>query len=80
MRGTVETWVNSQWKYRAAPGQLSVEINTLWKIEEIGQHPRPELVSNDDTSFGRPCWKEVGGSWCHSDAPQFVTTIRKTIS
>jgi hypothetical protein len=29
MRGTVETWVNSQWKYLAAPGQLSVEINTL---------------------------------------------------
>jgi hypothetical protein len=28
MRGTVETWVNSQWKYLAAPGQLSVEINT----------------------------------------------------
>ena len=28
MRGTVETWVNSQWKYRAAPGQLSVEINS----------------------------------------------------
>ncbi|MDM9623853.1 hypothetical protein QTL94_26270, partial [Rhizobium sp. S96] len=28
MRGTVETWVNSRWKYRAAPGQLSVEINT----------------------------------------------------
>jgi hypothetical protein len=28
MRGTVETWVNSQWKYYAAPGQLSVEINT----------------------------------------------------
>lgn len=27
MRGTVETWVNSQWKYQAAPGQLSVEIN-----------------------------------------------------
>jgi DNA/RNA endonuclease G (NUC1) len=27
MRGTVETWVNSQWKYYAAPGQLSVEIN-----------------------------------------------------
>lgn len=27
MRGTVETWVNSQWKYLAAPGQLSVEIN-----------------------------------------------------
>ncbi|WP_210200715.1 NACHT domain-containing protein, partial [Rhizobium sophoriradicis] len=25
---TVETWVNSQWKYLAAPGQLSVEINT----------------------------------------------------
>ncbi|WP_165779458.1 hypothetical protein, partial [Rhizobium hidalgonense] len=23
-----ETWVNSQWKYLAAPGQLSVEINT----------------------------------------------------
>jgi hypothetical protein len=29
MRGTVETWVNSQWKYYAAPGQLSVEINTF---------------------------------------------------
>ncbi|CAH1660569.1 membrane hypothetical protein [Hyphomicrobiales bacterium] len=29
MRGTVQTWVNSQWKYRAAPGQLSVEINNL---------------------------------------------------
>ncbi len=28
MRGTVETWVNSQWKYLAAPGQLSVEINS----------------------------------------------------
>jgi N-acylneuraminate cytidylyltransferase len=27
MRGTVETWVNSQWKYLAEPGQLSVEIN-----------------------------------------------------
>ncbi|MGO4439996.1 CRISPR-associated endonuclease Cas1 [Rhizobium sp. RAF56] len=36
MRGTVETWVNSQWKYRAVPGQLSVEINTekiLWQRE-----------------------------------------------
>jgi len=29
MRGTVETWVNSQWKYQAAPGQLSVEINIV---------------------------------------------------
>ncbi|WP_348270785.1 DUF1214 domain-containing protein, partial [Rhizobium sp. Root268] len=29
MRGTVETWVNSQWKYLAAPGQLSVEINNI---------------------------------------------------
>ncbi|WP_210168570.1 hypothetical protein, partial [Rhizobium sp. Leaf371] len=29
MQGTVETWVNSQWKYNAAPGQLSVEINSL---------------------------------------------------
>ncbi|MEZ2224149.1 ATP-binding protein, partial [Rhizobium sp. RCC_161_2] len=26
---TVETWVNSQWKYQAVPGQLSVEINIL---------------------------------------------------
>jgi hypothetical protein len=27
MRGTVETWGNSQWKYQAEPGQLSVENN-----------------------------------------------------
>jgi len=28
MRGTVETWVNSQWKYLAAPGQFLAEINS----------------------------------------------------
>lgn len=28
MRGKVGTWVNSQWKYQATPGQFSVAINT----------------------------------------------------
>ena len=27
MRGKVGTWVNSQWKYQATPGQFSVAIN-----------------------------------------------------
>jgi hypothetical protein len=36
MRGTVETWVNSQWKYLAAPGQLSVEINSEIKNRILG--------------------------------------------
>ena len=38
MRGTVETWVNSQWKYLAAPGQLSVEINTLVGVVDAGSY------------------------------------------
>ncbi|TBC95142.1 hypothetical protein ELH26_14430 [Rhizobium leguminosarum] len=38
MRGTVETWVNSQWKYLAAPGQLSVEINTLKCLRNFFHH------------------------------------------
>src|SRR6185312_9479345 len=27
-RGSVQTWVNSQWKNPASPGQFSVEINS----------------------------------------------------
>ncbi|WP_186458485.1 hypothetical protein, partial [Neorhizobium alkalisoli] len=47
MRGTVETWVNSQWKYRAAPGQLSVEINTsdANKPVSIAQQAALDVVS-----------------------------------
>jgi len=31
MRGKVGTWVNSQWKYQATPGQFSVAINMYEK-------------------------------------------------
>ena len=31
MRGKVGTWVNSQWKYQATPGQFSVAINNQTK-------------------------------------------------
>ncbi|CAH1696667.1 hypothetical protein CHELA1G11_50004 [Hyphomicrobiales bacterium] len=40
MRGTVQTWVNSQWKYRAAPGQLSVEINNV-EVTDAARQPGP---------------------------------------
>ena len=31
-RESVQTWVNSQWKNPASPGQISTEINTLETI------------------------------------------------
>ena len=36
MRGKVGTWVNSQWKYQATPGQFSVAINRLSLIDHDG--------------------------------------------
>jgi len=36
MRGKVGTWVNSQWKYQATPGQFSVAIN-IEKKETVFQ-------------------------------------------
>jgi hypothetical protein len=45
MRGTVETWVNSQWKYRAVPGQLSVEINNHTIIDAMAH-----LLSSESRS------------------------------
>jgi len=38
MRGTVGTWVNSQWKYQATLGQFSVTINSF-----VHQNPRDGL-------------------------------------
>jgi hypothetical protein len=35
MRGKVGTWVNSQWKYQATPGQFSVAINTVSSYFEL---------------------------------------------
>src|SRR5690606_12112133 len=38
MRGTVGTWVNSQWKYQATPGQFSVAINNgSFFSDELGE-------------------------------------------
>jgi hypothetical protein len=45
MRGTVETWVNSQCKYQAAPGQFSVAINNWERLEAPHPGPRPSCLS-----------------------------------
>ncbi|MGV1989181.1 helix-turn-helix domain-containing protein, partial [Agrobacterium sp. 22-221-1] len=43
MRGKVGTWVNSQWKYHATPGQFSVAINNIainWGFNDISHFNR----------------------------------------
>ncbi|WP_207797759.1 hypothetical protein, partial [Rhizobium hidalgonense] len=42
-----ETWVNSQWKYLAAPGQLSVEINSGGGIDNIDLVAGPWLIKKN---------------------------------
>ena len=41
MRGKVGTWVNSQWKYQATPGQFSVAINNAKNLRL--RHPLAAL-------------------------------------
>jgi len=61
MRGTVETWVNSQWKYQAVPGQLSVEINIMGAKRDAAMpggiavaHMRPYLFALDGSEIKLP--------------------------
>ncbi|MBB4104950.1 hypothetical protein, partial [Allorhizobium borbori] len=43
MRGKVGTWVNSQWKYQATPGQFSVAINKIERGASMGLLAKTEI-------------------------------------
>ncbi|MGV1989977.1 hypothetical protein ACQZ5N_25490, partial [Agrobacterium sp. 22-221-1] len=58
MRGKVGTWVNSQWKYHATPGQFSVAINT----KEDAYEKLEKLIAEDAGSDGA-VWTDGDLRW-----------------